>query len=339
MPDHLLNKGEEELEELSIPNKRLAGLSITKEEMKEQSISKELFGFDSINKDEAERMVRPSISYWKDARRRFLKNRIATFAMLLLLSVILFAIFAPILSKYNYCKQDYLNINQSPNSQYWFGTDDLGRDIFVRCWEGARVSLYIAVVAVFLNCFLGILYGGVSGYFGGVVDLVMMRFCEIISSVPSMLWIILLTLILKPGIMSIIIALALTGWVGEARLFRGQVLQIRELEYVLASRTLGAKPLWIIFKHLFPNALSPIITSMAFAIPGAIFAEAFLSYIGLGIPMPFASWGVLASDGAGKIMEYPYQLVFPALLICITMLAFNLIGDGLRDSLDPRLRN
>lgn len=162
---------------------------------------------------------------------------------------------------------------------------------------------------------------------------------EFISSIPSMLWMMLLILVLEPGVSSIIIALCATGWVGTARLFRGQVLMLREMEYVQVAQTLGAKPLWIIFKHLLPNAMGPLITSVAFAVPGAIFAESSLSYFGLGIPMPMASWGSLASEGANQILLYPYQLFFPALMICITMLCFNLIGDGLRDALDPSLRN
>ena len=201
------------------------------------------------------------------------------------------------------------------------------------------MSLSIAFVTVVINTILGIIYGGISGFIGGRVDNFMMRICEIISSIPSMLWMMLLILILKPGFTSIIIALCATGWVGVARLFRGQVLMLREMEYVQVAQTLGAKPMWIIFKHLLPNAMGPIITNVAFAIPGAIFAEASLSYFGLGIPMPFASWGSLASEGANKILLYPYQLFFPALFICITMLCFNLMGDGLRDALDPSLRN
>lgn len=302
-------------------------------------IQDNLFEFVLKDKFENEKLVRPSITYWKDAMRRYRKNKVATAAMIILIIIVLLAIFVPVLSPYTYYKQDYLNINTAPNMKYWFGTDDLGRDIFVRCWQGARISLCIAFIAVFLNTAIGILYGGIAGFLGGWVDLVLMRIVEIINSIPSMLWIILLSLIFKPGVFSIILALTLTGWGGMARLFRGQVLQIRETEYVMASEILGGKSLWIIIKHLLPNALSPIITSMAFAIPSAIFSEAFLSYIGLGLPMPLASWGILASDGSSKILVFPYQLLFPALLISVTMLAFNLIGDGLRDALDPKLRD
>ena len=196
----------------------------------------------------------------------------------------------------------------------------------------------IAFIVAILNGTIGILYGGIAGYFGGVADNLMMRFCELIASIPQMLWVVLLILIMKPGVFPIILAIAVTGWIGMARLFRGQVFSLKESEFVMASRTMGAGSLHIIMKHLLPNAMSPIIISMANVIPSAIFSEAFLSYIGLGVPLPTASWGVLASDGANKLLSYPYQLLFPSLLICITMLCFNLMGDGLRDALDPRMR-
>ena len=257
---------------------------------------------------------------------------------IILILIVALAIIVPMVSRYTYNQNDLTCTNQSPSLTHLFGTDDLGRDIFVRCWEGARVSLSIGLIVSILNGTIGILYGGIAGYFGGLADNIMMRFCELIAAIPQMLWVILLILIMKPGVGPIIIAIAATGWIGMARLFRGQVFQIKEMEYVMASRTMGAGSIWIIMKHLFPNALSPIITNMAFAIPGAIFAESFLSYIGLGLPLPTASWGVLASDGANKLLSYPYQLVFPAVLICITMLCFNLMGDGLRDALDPRMR-
>ena len=299
---------------------------------------------DSFVKDDsaysyADRMNRPSITYWKDALRRFKSNPVAMISTGILLLITIMAIFQPIFSPFSYDQIDLLAINQKPNAAHLFGTDELGRDIFVRCWEGARISLMIAIVVALLNGTLGILIGGISGYIGGVVDNLIMRFCEFIVSIPQMLWIVLLILVMKPGLIPIIVAIAATGWIGMARLFRGQVFQIKTTEFVLASRTLAAGSIWIIFKHLLPNAMSPIIISMANVIPGAIFSEAFLSYIGLGIPLPLASWGVLASDGASKLLTYPYQLLFPALLICITMLCFNLMGDGLRDALDPRMRH
>ncbi len=301
-------------------------------------MTEDMFQFASPESGDAEKITRPSVSYWEDAFRRFRANRVAAAAVILLVCLIAFAVFVPVVSSYTYYDQDFMVINKPPSSSHVFGTDELGRDIFVRCWVGARISLFIAFIAAIINGGIGVLYGGISGYMGGKVDNVMMRFCEIIIAVPQMLWIILLILIMKPGIWPVIIAISATGWVSMARLFRGQVLQIREMEFVLASRTLGATSFWIIFKHLIPNAMSPILTNLAFIIPRAIFAEAFLSYIGLGLPLPMASWGILASDGAAKILVYPYQLFFPAMLISIAMLSFNLLGDGLRDALDPRLR-
>ncbi len=304
----------------------------------EDGLEDGLFEKDDSAYVDADKMTRPSLTYWSDAWRRFKGNRVAMVSAVILLIIILMAVFQPMVSKYAYDEQDWFAINQGPSAEHWFGTDELGRDIFVRCWEGARVSLLIAFVVAILNGTIGILYGGISGYFGGVADNIMMRFCELIASIPQMLWVVLLILVLKPGIFPIILAIGVTGWIGMARLFRGQVFALKESEFVMASRTMGAGSLWIILKHLLPNAMSPIIISMANVIPGAIFSEAFLSYVGLGVPLPTASWGVLASDGANKLLNFPYQLLFPSLLICITMLCFNLMGDGLRDALDPRMR-
>jgi oligopeptide transport system permease protein len=302
------------------------------------TIDRSLFDREVSEPGEAEKITRPSLSYWKDAYRRFKENHVARIASILMVVIIVMSVFAPMFSPYEYDEQNYFAINERPSKEYWFGTDELGRDIFTRCWVGARVSLFIAFVVAIVNSTLGIIYGGIAGYSGGMTDIVMMRICEFIAAIPQMLWVILLILILRPGIMPVIIAISATGWISMARLFRGQVFQIKETEFVMASKIMGASNLWIIFKHLVPNAISPIITNMAFVIPNAIFTEAFLSYIGLGLPLPMASWGVLASDGASKILVYPYQLFFPALLICLTMLSFNIIGDGLRDALDPRLR-
>ncbi|MBE0601487.1 MAG: ABC transporter permease [Firmicutes bacterium] len=286
----------------------------------------------------AEVLTRPSLSYWKDAARRFRKNPVAVIATVLLAIIILFAIFAPMVSPYTYDENNWEISNQGPTWVHPFGTDSLGRDLWVRCWEGARVSLTIGVLVALVNATIGILFGGISGFVGGNLDIVLMRICEVIGALPQLLWVTLLVIVLRPGFAPIIIALSATGWIGMARLFRGQVFQIKQSEFVMASRCLGTGKMWIIIKHLVPNAMSPIITSLAFAIPGAIFAEAFLSYIGLGLPLPLASWGNLASNGANVFLTYPYQLLFPSLLICITMLSFTLIVDALRDALDPRMR-
>ncbi len=281
---------------------------------------------------------RPATTYWKDAWRRLKANPVAMVSLVVLALIVVLAILVPVFSPYDYATQDTKSINQAPSAAHWFGTDTLGRDVFVRCWVGARVSLLIALVATLINVIIGVLYGGISGYFGGRVDMLMMRGVEIIYTIPDLLWVIMLMVIMGPGLKTIIIAIAITGWGSMARLVRGQVLQLKQSEYVMASKTLGGGFGRIIFKHLIPNTMGPIIIDLTFSIPSAIFTEASLSYLGLGIPVPLASWGTLANEGAKMLLLFPYQLLFPALLISLTMLGFNLLGDGLRDALDPRLR-
>ena len=286
----------------------------------------------------ADKIVRPSLTYWADAWRRLKENKLALLSLIALIFIIVMAIIGPMISPFEYDAQDFTVINQAPNSTHWFGTDDLGRDLFVRAWKGARVSLLIGLVSAFINVTIGIIYGGIAGYKGGYVDIVMMRIVEIIYSIPALLWIILLMIIMGQGLTTIIVALSISGWGGMARLVRGQVLQLKQTEYVLAAQTLGASSWRIILKHLIPNAMGPIIINLTFQVPDAIFTEAFLSYIGLGVPAPLASWGTLANEGTKVLTIYPYQIVFPAILISVTMLAFNILGDGIRDSLDPKLR-
>ncbi|WP_077368499.1 ABC transporter permease [Anaerosalibacter sp. Marseille-P3206] len=296
--------------------------------------------FEIIGKDKAsyDKIVRPSLTYWADAWRRLKENKLAIVSLIILLAVVVMAFLGPKMRPWEYDFQDFSAINKGPSAEHWFGTDELGRDIFVRCWEGAKVSLFVALVSTIINVTIGILYGGISGYLGGRTDMIMMRFIEIIYSIPELLWVILLMVVLGQGLGTIIIALSITGWGGMARLVRGQVLQLKQMEFVLAAKTLGADTSRIITKHLIPNTMGPILINLNFQVPGAIFTEAMLSYIGLGIPEPYASWGTLAQRGTRMLLIHPYQLFFPALLICITMLAFNILGDGLRDSLDPRLR-
>lgn len=296
--------------------------------------------FEVVGKDAAsyEKIVRPSLTYWADSWRRLKENKLAIISLIILIIVVAMAFIGPKMRPWEYDYQDYTVINKNPDSVHWFGTDELGRDIFVRCWEGAKVSLFVALISTIINVTIGIIYGGISGYVGGTTDIIMMRFIEIIYSIPTLLWVILLMVVLGQGLDTIIIAISITGWGGMARIVRGQVLQLKQMEFVLAAKTLGADSSRIIAKHLVPNTMGPIIINLTFQVPGAIFTEAMLSYIGLGIPEPYASWGTLAQRGTRMLLIHPYQLFFPALLICITMLAFNILGDGLRDSLDPKLR-
>lgn len=288
---------------------------------------------------DGEKIVRPSLSYWQDAWRRLKKNKVAVAALAALFIMVLLAIFGPMMRPFSYSEQSFMNVNKLPNATHWFGTDDLGRDMWVRVWYGARISLYIAIMAATIDLIIGVIYGGISGFKGGATDNVMMRIVEVLYAIPYLLVVILLMVVMGKGLTTIIVAMTAMGWMSMARLVRGQILQLKEQEYVLAARTLGASNSRLLFKHMVPNTLSVIIVNVTFSIPSAIFTEATLSFLGLGIPAPQASLGTLTSDALASIIQgHPYQLFFPAAVISLIMLAFNLLGDGLRDALDPRMR-
>ncbi|RBP37243.1 ABC transporter permease [Garciella nitratireducens] len=292
------------------------------------------------NLEESQAIVRPSLTYWQDAWRRLKKNKLAMISLVILIGIVFMCIFGPYMVPYKYYEQNYTKTNLSPGQEgHIFGTDSLGRDLFSRVWYGGRVSIFIGVVVALIALVVGVVYGGIAGYMGGKVDNIMMRIVDVLLTIPGMLLNILLLIVLEPGIVTLIIAFGLTGWLSMARLVRGQILQLKEQEFVLAARALGADTKRIIFKHLIPNILGPIIVEMTLTIPSAIFSEAFLSYIGLGIRPPGASWGVLANEGTKVLRFYPYELIIPAIFISLTILAFNLFGDGLRDALDPKLRD
>ncbi|MGH4051447.1 MAG: ABC transporter permease [Clostridium sp.] len=309
-------------------------------------INNELFERIPNDQKKINEIVRPSETYFQDAWRRLKENKLAMGGLVFVIFISILAIVGPMVSQYNYYSQDFMIANQNPSSAHWFGTDKFGRDMFIRVLYGARISLTIAYVASILNLVIGILYGSISGYAGGLVDNIMMRIVDIIWSVPSMIYVILLMVILNPpdhpsedgGMTSIIIALAISFWVTMARIVRSQVMALKEQEFVLAARISGASSMRIILKHLIPNSMGPIIVTMTMSVPLAIFTEAFLSFIGLGISAPRASWGSLASEALDGYQLYPLQLFFPAMAICVTILAFNFLGDGLRDALDPKMR-
>lgn len=277
--------------------------------------------------------------------------------MIALALIILGAIFIPLFYPYAYDQQIREARNLSPNLKHIFGTDKLGRDLFIRVVYGARISLSIGFVASLINLTIGVVYGGISGYVGGRVDNIMMRIVDILYSIPLLLYVILLKVVfqdyinklfensalgalrsLGPELILIYIVLGSVYWVGMARMVRGQVLSIKNNEYVLAARAIGSSGWRIIMRHLVPNAIGQIIVTVTMSIPTAIFTESFLSFIGIGVSAPMASWGSLASNAYQGLASYPYLLLFPALAICVTVLAFNIMGDGLRDALDPRMR-
>ncbi|MFS0673270.1 ABC transporter permease [Ornithinibacillus sp. 179-J 7C1 HS] len=291
-----------------------------------------------IDHEESERIVGKSTSFWRDAFRRFGRNKLAIAGIVVIVLLAVMALMGSTISGQDYKANDLINSNQTPTAEHWFGTDSLGRDIFTRTWEGAKISLFIGLMAATLDLIIGVILGAFAGFVGGKTDEYIMRFADILSSVPYLLVVILLMVVLPQGLWTMIIAMVITGWINMARIVRGQVMQLRSEEYVLASRALGASKSRLLFKHLIPNTLGPILVTLTLTVPSAIFTEAFLSFLGLGVPAPLASWGVMTSEALSSFHYYPYQLFFPAFFICLTMLAFNVIGDGLRDALDPKER-
>ena len=282
--------------------------------------------------------VRPSQSYWQDAWRRLKRDRLALLGGAAILLILLLAVVGPWLSPYAYDTQNFMESNELPSLKHWFGTDMFGRDLLVRVLYGARISLAVGFVASLINLTIGVIYGGVSGFVGGRTDNFMMRVVDTIYSVPLMIYVILLMVVVGPGLKSIFITLGISYWASMARIVRAEVMRIKNEEFVLAARVLGASSARMLLRHLIPNAMGPILVTLTFSIPRAIFTEAFLSFVGLGVSAPMASWGVLSNDAIGSLAIYPWQLFFPAAAISVTILAFNFLGDGLRDALDPRLR-
>lgn len=270
--------------------------------------------------------------------RRFRKNRLALFSLVFLLGITLLAIAAPLVTRFSFEDQNISEKLEGPTLTHWMGTDTLGRDLYSRILYGARVSLTVGIATALFSLLLGTLTGALAGYFGGWVDTLLMRCVDLFFIFPSLLLAILLMLLLghAQGMLGIILALGLTAWVTQARLVRGQYLQAREFEYVQAARAIGVSDFSIMLRHILPNLWGPILVSVSVQIPASIMAESFLSFIGLGIQPPYSSWGTLANEGFRGMKSYPYLIIFPGGILFVTMLAFNYLGDGLRDAFDPR---
>ncbi len=313
-----------------------------------ENLDKELFTPLTEEEKKQDAVIRPSIGYWADTWRRIKSNKLALISLVLLVVIILLAFVGPIFMNkvfgYDFSTTNLANANAKPSAQHIFGTDELGRDLFVRVLYGTKYSLIIAFVAAFINLIIGVIYGSVAGFFGGVVDNIMMRIVDILYSIPTVIYVVLIMAFTynpegkSSGITSIILALSISYWINMARIVRGDVLQLKQQEFVLAATALGASKVRILFKHLLPNCLGSIIVTLTLLIPQAIFTEAFLSFIGLGINPPLASLGTLANNAMRTIYVYPYQLLFPSVVICLVILAFNLLGDGLSEALDPKNR-
>ena len=298
------------------------------------------FIIEGPNRAQENAFVSKPVTYGRDAWNRFVRNKVAVAAAVLLSLIVLMVIFGPMISGYPITESASTAArNAPPSAEHWFGTDTMGRDLFTRVCAGGRASIAIGLAGAAIVIVLGSLYGGFAALLGGGADMVMMRAVDILSSVPNLLIIILISVVLdSKSVGTMIFAMTVTGWCPTARIVRSQMLQISRTDYVLAARLMDIPPLQIVLRHLIPNTMSVIIVDTTLRIPGFIFSEAFLSYVGLGVQPPQTSWGALAAGAQGMFQFYPWQLLFPAGMIALTMLAFTLLGDGLRDALDPKLR-
>jgi oligopeptide transport system permease protein len=281
---------------------------------------------------------RPHHTLWGDAWVRLRRNRLAVTGAVIIILLALAAIFAPLITKYDFAKQDLDSILFPPSAQHLLGTDELGRDVMARMLYGARTSLAVGLFTQFIVIIIGLPIGAFAGSMGGRVDNLLMRFVDVMYGFPDILLIILLRSVFGGSIFMIFLAIGLVAWVNVARLVRGQVLALKQRDFVTAARAMGGTGSYITFKHLLPNSLGPIIVSVTFGVPRAIFAEAALSYIGIGVKPPTPSWGAMIRDGYNVMFAAPHLVIVPAVAIAVVMLAFTFLGDGLRDALDPRLR-
>jgi oligopeptide transport system permease protein len=288
-------------------------------------------------------------SLWVDAWQRLLRNRAAVVSIVILAVIALMAVLAPLLSQYGYRDTDYGAISCTPNwwndpgvcnagGTHWLGTDNVGRDLFVRILYGARVSLSVGLVATLVSLIIGVAYGATAGYVGGRIDALMMRFVDVLYSLPFLFFVIILMVVFHRNFFLLFVAIGAVEWLTMARIVRGQALSIKEREFIEAARAAGVGPWGIIRRHVIPNLLGPVIVYVTLTIPAVILAESFLSFLGLGIQEPLTSWGVLIADGKEQMESYPWMLIFPCAFMAVTLFCFNFIGDGLRDALDPKDR-
>ncbi|MBB6678280.1 ABC transporter permease [Cohnella lubricantis] len=300
--------------------------------------------FEKIGRDQngGERIVRKSLTAWQNIRRNLYENKLSMVGLYFIIAIALMAIFAPwvtgLITGYNYFANELANANQPPSWAHWFGTDDLGRDMWVRTWKGAQISLFVGIAAALIDLVIGIVYGGIMGYFGGKVDETMNRIAEILYAIPYLLVVILLMVVMPQSLTTIIVAMSITGWINMAWIVRGEIMRLKNQEYALASKALGAGSMRIIFRHLIPNAMGPILVTLTLTIPGAMFTEAFLSFLGMGVKSPVASWGTMIDNGRQAMTTYPWRIMFPALFLAVSMFALNVFGDGLRDAFDPKMK-
>ena len=301
------------------------------------NIPQELFVPVQVDQSERERISRPSLTAWQDGWLRLKQNKAAVVSLFIIIVIVAMALLAPIFSPYDFAQTDYSAIYQGPSAAHLFGTDGFGRDQFTRIWYGTRISLLIGFVAACLDLFVGVTYGAVSALLGGKVDAIMQRIIEVLVGIPHLIIVILLMMVLPAGVGTIIVALAITGWVNMARLARARILQLKGQEFVMAAQVLGTPQKNIILRHLIPNTVGVIVINAMFTIPSAIFTEAFLSFIGIGLSEPKASLGVLINNGYAVLQNSPYLLICPAIVIILIMVCFSILGDGLRDALDPRM--
>lgn len=266
-------------------------------------------------------------------------NLLYTLSVIALLLLCFAAVFCPIFSSYTYYDIHLEYKNTPPCSRFFFGTDELGRDIFTRIWLGARISLCVGILAALIDVIVGVLYGAIAGLLGGKTEEYMMRLADTLYAIPYLLFVILFTVMLGPSLLAIILALTITGWIGMARIVRSRIVQLRQADFVKASFAMGASRMWVLWKHLLPNSLGQILVTMTLTIPSSIFAESFLSFLGLGIQAPLASWGSMASDGLPALAVYPWRLLFPAGFLSFTLICFSLVTEGIRSRYNPQEQN